>query len=61
MAGTHRVVGGGLDDTAGRITEMDELAKKFVAATSESEKEAVYEELAGIVASLDSRYYFPFR
>lgn len=58
MAGTHRVVGGGLDDTAGRISEMDELAKKFVAATSESEKEGVYEELAGVVASLDSRYFF---
>ena len=55
MAGTHRVAGGSLDDSAGRIGELDELAKKYVAATTEAEREGVFEQVAKVVGGLESR------
>jgi len=33
--GTHRAVGGGLNDLAGRIPSLDELAQKFIDATTD--------------------------
>ena len=56
MAGTHRVAGGSLDVSAGRIVELDELAKKYVAATTEAEREGVFEQVAKVVGGLESRY-----
>ena len=34
--GTHRAVGGGLNDLAGRVPSLDELAQKFIGATSDA-------------------------
>lgn len=34
--GTHRAVGGGLNDLAGRVPSLDELAQKFIDATSDA-------------------------
>jgi len=39
LAGTARDVSGKLNPTAGRITELDEIAKKFVQANKEEKKE----------------------
>ncbi|KAF9558483.1 hypothetical protein BGW38_009124, partial [Lunasporangiospora selenospora] len=39
--GTQRLVGGSLSTKAGRIEALDELAQKFVQASSETEKKAV--------------------
>jgi hypothetical protein len=55
-AGTHRLVGGALDDTAGRITDMDELAKKLASATNDAEIGYVYEELPEVIARHDTPY-----
>ena len=56
MAGTHRIVGGALDEFAGRIIEIDELAKKFVAATNDEEKVSVIDEVERTVSNLGTRY-----
>jgi protein disulfide-isomerase A6 len=40
-AGTHRVAGGGLTDSAGRIVDLDALAGKLSAAVSEMEKSSL--------------------
>ena len=56
MTGTHRIVGGALDDFAGRIIEMDDLAKKFVAAINEEEKASVIGEVETTVSKLGTRY-----
>lgn len=55
-AGTHRLVGGALSDTAGRIVDLDELAKKLAAATTKEEEGYVYTELEQVLANLASRY-----
>jgi len=34
--GTHRAVGGGLNDFAGRVPSLDELAQKFIDATTDA-------------------------
>jgi len=34
--GTHRAVGGGLNDLAGRVPSLDELAQKFIDATTDA-------------------------
>jgi protein disulfide-isomerase A6 len=56
-AGKHRLAGGALDDNAGRIVDLDELAKKLAAATTEAEKEDVYTEVDEVVAKTKSKYY----
>ena len=35
-AGTHRVAGGGLNDQAGRVPELDQVAAKFAEEPSHS-------------------------
>ncbi|PFH52990.1 hypothetical protein AMATHDRAFT_138908 [Amanita thiersii Skay4041] len=41
--GTHRAVGGGLNDEAGRIADFDDLALKFFVASADA-KDAIYQE-----------------
>jgi len=36
-AGTHRNAAGGLDSTAGRVSSLDEIAKRFVAASNQKD------------------------
>lgn len=55
-AGTHRLVGGALSDKAGRIVDLDELAKKLAAATTKGEEGYVYTELEQVLANHASRY-----
>jgi protein disulfide-isomerase A6 len=55
-AGTHRLVGGALSDKAGRIVDLDELAKKLATATTKEEEGYVYTELEQVLAKLTSRY-----
>ena len=56
QAGKHRLEGGALGDNAGRIVDLDELAKKLRAATNEAEKGHVYTELAQVVEKINSKY-----
>ncbi|KAF8806958.1 disulfide isomerase [Phlegmacium glaucopus] len=51
--GTHRAVGGGLNDKAGRHAELDILAQKFFTA-SESARDSLYSEAVELVASAGS-------
>ena len=55
-AGTNRVVGGALNDIAGRIVELDELAKKLVAATNEAEMSSVFTEVEKVLAKSNLKY-----
>jgi hypothetical protein len=56
-AGTHRLPGGGLSETAGRITELDKLAKKLAGASS-NDKDAIFSQVKDAVAKNPSRYPF---
>jgi len=59
-AGTHRVAGGGLTESAGRIVDLDALAGKLSAAVSEAEKSSVYTQLEQVLSKLtspDAKYY----
>jgi protein disulfide-isomerase A6 len=56
QAGKHRLTGGSLDDTAGRIIDLDELVMKLTAATTEPEKESVHSEVSQFVAKANSKY-----
>jgi len=58
-AGKHRVAGGGLDANAGRVHDLDELAKKLAMATTEAEKQYVYDELPDVVARVGKTYLSP--
>lgn len=51
--GTHRAVGGGLNDQAGRHAELDTLAQKFYAASA-SARDSLYSEALDIVATAGS-------
>ncbi|CAO3678387.1 unnamed protein product [Umbelopsis ramanniana] len=42
--GTHRVVGGGLDDEAGRIPELDALAIKFISTSDKATRQSILEQ-----------------
>ncbi|ORX44465.1 ER-resident thioredoxin protein [Piromyces finnis] len=53
---TNRVVGGGLNENAGRNNELDELAKKFINADSEEESANIIEEASKIAESIDCKY-----
>ncbi|KAJ7593108.1 protein disulfide isomerase [Mycena floridula] len=48
--GTHRAVGGGLSDEAGRLTEFDTLANKFFVATGDA-RDSIYKEALALAAS----------
>ena len=54
-AGTHRLVGGGLSDNAGRIVDLDEFARKVSAAGEE--KSSIYTELQEVLSKLTSPYW----
>jgi protein disulfide-isomerase A6 len=56
-AATHRLVGGALDDTAGRITDMDELAKKLASAANDAEIGYVYKELPDVLSRHNNPYF----
>jgi protein disulfide-isomerase A6 len=56
QAGKHRLAGGTLDDNAGRIVDLDELAKKLAAATDEAEIGYVYTEVNQFVEKTNSKY-----
>lgn len=45
--GTHRAVGGGLNDAAGRIPSLDELAQKFIDATADA-RTAIFREATNL-------------
>jgi len=47
--GTHRAVGGGLNDEAGRNAEFDALASKFFSASGAA-RDAVYKEASALAA-----------
>lgn len=55
-AGTHRVAGGGLTESAGRIVDLDALAGKLSSAISEAEKSSVYTQLEQVLSKLTSAY-----
>jgi len=56
--GTHRAVGGGLTDEAGRIAEFDALASKFFVAAGDA-RDSIYKEASSLAASagLASKHY----
>jgi protein disulfide-isomerase A6 len=56
--GTHRAVGGGVNDQAGRHVELDTLAQTFYTASS-SARESLYSEALEIVTTAGSaaKYY----
>jgi len=49
--GTHRAVGGGLNDQAGRNAEFDALASKFFSASGAAQ-DAVYKEASALAAQV---------
>jgi len=49
--GTHRAVGGGLNDEAGRHPEFDKLASKFFTATGPA-RDAIYKEASALAAEV---------
>jgi len=49
--GTQRAVGGGLNDEAGRIAELDSLAQKFLAAAGDA-RDYIYKEALTLSGSL---------
>jgi len=54
-ADTHRLIGGALSDNAGRIVDLDELAKKLATATTKEEEGFVYTELEQVLPRFMSR------
>ncbi|EIW84274.1 protein disulfide isomerase [Coniophora puteana RWD-64-598 SS2] len=48
---THRAVGGGFNDDAGRVPELDTLAQKFLAASADA-RDAIVKETSDIVTTL---------
>ena len=49
--GTHRSPGGLLDDTAGRLAELDALAQKFVEGASAA-RQAVFKEAGALAETI---------
>jgi protein disulfide-isomerase A6 len=58
QTGTHRLPGGALTAEAGRVPDLDELAKKMVAATSKTEEESIIEEVGKLVSKTPSKYVY---
>lgn len=56
--GTHRAVGGGLNDEAGRIAELDALAQKFLGAAGDA-RDYIHKEALALSESLGetAKYY----
>lgn len=55
-AGTHRLVGGSLSDSAGRIVDLDSLVEKLASASTKDEESSVYTELEQVLSKLTSTY-----
>jgi len=53
--GTQRAVGGGLNDQAGRHSELDELANKFFVATGDL-RDSIYEEASKLADQAGDAY-----
>ncbi|KAG4096859.1 disulfide isomerase-like 2-1-like protein [Neocallimastix lanati (nom. inval.)] len=53
---THRLVGGGLDDKAGRISDLDELAEKFVSTTAGEKLTDIIEKASKIAETINDKY-----
>jgi protein disulfide-isomerase A6 len=51
QCGTHRAVGGGLNEQAGRVAQLDSLASRFFSATADA-RSAVYEEALALAKTL---------
>ncbi|KAI6037728.1 thioredoxin-like protein [Pisolithus marmoratus] len=56
--GTNRAVGGGLNDQAGRLVELDAIAQKFLAAAGTA-RDAIYKDAIALSEGLGSasQYY----
>lgn len=54
--GTHRLVGGGLDDAAGRVPELDVLAIKFMATSDKSARQRIFEQAQTEAKKSSERY-----
>ncbi|THV07431.1 protein disulfide isomerase [Dendrothele bispora CBS 962.96] len=56
--GTQRAAGGGLNDEAGRVAELDALASKFFVAAGDA-KNSIYQEALGLASSVGegSKHY----
>ncbi|KAG6873925.1 hypothetical protein C0995_008964 [Termitomyces sp. Mi166 len=56
--GTHRAVGGGLSDQAGRLPEFDSLASKFFVAGADA-RDSIFKEASVLAASVGeaSKHY----
>lgn len=52
-AGTHRIVGGGLDDKAGTIASLDEIIIKL---TSAGDVNAILKEVTGAATGIKDKY-----
>ena len=50
--GTHRAVGGGFNDAAGRIQELDTLAQKFLSASGDA-RDAIIKEASEVVNTVE--------
>jgi len=50
--GTHRTSDGGLLDTAGRLADFDQLASKFLTASS-GDQESIYQEALTLSSTID--------
>ncbi|KAH9923470.1 protein disulfide isomerase [Epithele typhae] len=53
MCGTHRSVGGLLNDKAGRVAELDALARKFFAEAADA-RQAIFKEAGELAAAIGS-------
>lgn len=54
-AGTHRAVGGGVDDAAGRIASLDTIVQKLISGEKDAEKELA--KAAELVKEKYAAYY----
>ncbi|KAI8371793.1 thioredoxin-like protein [Radiomyces spectabilis] len=54
--GTKRVVGGGLESTAGRIQEMDKLAIKFMTESNKDARTTIHSEAEAAAKGIQGRY-----
>ncbi|KAH8826631.1 protein disulfide isomerase [Flagelloscypha sp. PMI_526] len=56
--GTHRAVGGGLSDSAGRVASLDTIASQFVAATGKVRNDLVAEAKTLVEAAGDAAKHY---
>uniref|UniRef100_A0A1D1YIZ3 protein disulfide-isomerase n=1 Tax=Anthurium amnicola TaxID=1678845 RepID=A0A1D1YIZ3_9ARAE len=54
--GTHRLVGGGLSEEAGRIPELDALAIKFIKASTQKDADLIITETKAAAKKSDSKF-----